>query len=131
HSMAVPDCTTTQEKQIAWRNEAADPPTATAAVKDEGKKQAPARLAHALAKWKEREAEAAKEPEMQARLRDEARRSYQESLKADPDSFEAMRGLARIYAAMGDYERALETYRTALAKHPRDVSLSVDLGMMH
>lgn len=123
-------CITTQEKKITVRSEGESPP-ASVAPKDEVKKPAPPRILLAVAEMKERGAETLKDnPEGQALLRDEARRGYQEILKAEPDHIEACRGLARVYTRMGDHERALETYTKAIAKHPRNVTLWYERGMM-
>jgi Tfp pilus assembly protein PilF len=125
-------CVTTHEKKVSVQDQL-DPPTVTAGPhKEEAKKPPPPRVLHAFAQMKEKEADGIKDnPDAQAARRDEARRSYQEILKADPDSSEAFRGLARIYVCMGDYERATQTYRKALAKRPRDVEIWHDFGMMH
>jgi Tfp pilus assembly protein PilF len=124
-------CVTTQEKKVTVRSDGESPPTPIAS-KDDGKKPAPPSILLAFAEMKVRDAEAIKDnPEGQARLRDEARRAYQEILKTDPDHIEARRGLARVYASMGDHARAQETYNRALAKHPRDVTLWYEQGMMH
>ena len=48
-----------------------------------------------------------------------------------PDNIDACLGLARVYTRIGDFERANETYVKALAKHPRDLAIWHDLGMMH
>jgi tetratricopeptide (TPR) repeat protein len=129
--LAASGCVTTHEKQVTIRDQADPAPTA-AAPKNDPKKPVPPRLLFVFAEGKERDADsAADNPEGQARLRDEARLAYQKILEADPNQFDACRGLARVYAKMGDYARAQETYQKALAKTPRDVSLWFDLGMMH
>jgi Tfp pilus assembly protein PilF len=124
-------CVTTQEKKVTVRREDEPPPTPVA-IKDEPKKTPPPRILMAFAEMKERGAEALKDdPEGQARLRDQARQGYQEVLKAEPDHVDASRGLARIYVILGDHERAHEVYGKALAKHPRNVTLWYEQGMMH
>jgi len=124
-------CVTTQEKKVVIHRDDESSPTLVAA-EDEGTKPAPPRVLFAFAEMKERDAETLRDnPEAQARLRDEARRGYQEILRTEPDQIEACRGLARIYAQMSDFERAQETYNRALAKHPRDVTLWYEQGMMH
>ena len=80
----------------------------------------------ALGKIKETEAdtEAAKKyPEIQSQLRDDARKAYQHALQIDPNNLDAFHHLGRIYVKMGDYDRAQEIYKKALAKHPKDGSL--------
>jgi tetratricopeptide (TPR) repeat protein len=129
--LAASGCVTTHEKQVTIRDQA-DPVAAAAAAKNDAKKPVPQRLLFAIAEAKERDADAATDnPEGQARMRDEARQTYQKILEADPKQLDACRGLARVYAKMGDYTRAQETYQKALAKNPRDVTLWYDLGMMH
>jgi Tfp pilus assembly protein PilF len=129
-ALASSGCITTTEKNVTFRDQA-DPQPATTA-KDEGTKEPPAKMLFAMARMKEGLAESSKDnPETQQRARDEARRTYQEILKNEPDNIDAFRALARVYTRMGDYDRAQDTYRKALAKHPRDVSLWYDCGMMH
>jgi tetratricopeptide (TPR) repeat protein len=124
-------CVTTTEKKVFFRTEGEAPPVTTA-PKDEPKKPAPPGVVIAFAAMKEREADAVKsDPEAQARLRDEARRGYQDVLKHEPNNHEAIRGLARIYTRMADFDRAREVYTKALAKSPRDPELWHDLGMMY
>jgi Tfp pilus assembly protein PilF len=129
--LASSGCVTTQEKTVTFAIDG-ERPSLAATPKEEPRKPVPPRVVLAIAETKEREADAVKDnPEGQARLRDAARRSYQEVLKTEPDHIEACRGLARVYAGMGDYERAQETYQKALAKHPRDMNLWYEMGMMH
>ena len=129
--LASSGCVTTQEKQVTVRTDG-ELPSLTPAPKVDPTKPVPARVVLAIAETKEREADAVKDnAEGQARLRDAARRGYQEILKTEPNHLEAYRGLARVYARMGDYERAQETYQKALARHPRDMTLWYDMGMMH
>ena len=98
------------------------------------KRNPQARTEVAFGKLKENEAdsEAAKsQPEAQARMRDEARRAYQQALKLDANNLDAYRGLAGVYAKSGDFERAIETYKKAMAQHPKDANLWYDLGLCH
>jgi tetratricopeptide (TPR) repeat protein len=130
--LAASGCVSTTEKTVTLRRADEPPPAPVQPVKEEAKKPTPPRILYTMGETKEREADALRDnPEQQARLRDDARRAYQEILKTDPDHVEAHRGLARVYGRMGDYERAQETYKKALAKHPRDVSLWYDFGMMY
>jgi len=86
----------------------------------------------ALGVLKEREADKAPEDaELQQRLRDQARRAFQEAIKTNPKCLAAHQGLARVYLAQGDEERALETYRKATAQFPKEPSLWIDLAMCH
>src|SRR5438128_6113713 len=86
-----------------------------------------------LVAWAEcREADAAKvenDAAAQNRLRDAARKHYQEALQIDANYLPAWIGLARVHRDLGDYDRALDTYRKGLEKYPREVGLWVDLGM--
>jgi Flp pilus assembly protein TadD len=105
------------------------------AKKEDGPKRKPMPTTEiAFGQMREGEADspiAKQNPEAQARLRDEARQAYQQALKLDPNNLEAYRCLGRLYTKMSDYERALETYKKAMAKHPKDASLWYDLGMCH
>lgn len=132
-ALACGGCVTSQQtKSVAVRRADEPAPAPVVAKKDEPKKQASPKLMLALAELKERQAETAKDqPDAQAKLRDEARQVYQDLLKAYPDHLEAYRGLGNVYTRMGDYERALDTYQKALTKHPKDVVLWHDLGMLH
>ncbi len=86
----------------------------------------------AFGKMKEREADAPQlksNPEAQAHLRDEARRAYQQAIKLDPKSFEGYRHLGRLYVKMDDTDRALETYKKAMATNAKDGDLWYDLAL--
>jgi len=125
-------CVTTTEQKVTFPNPGEKPVVPASALKDEAKKPAPPRLLIAVAEMKENDAELVKDqPEKQARLRDEARRAYQDIVKAEPNNIAAYRGLARIYVRMGDYERAEQTFKKAVARQPRDVHLWFDMGMMY
>lgn len=56
-------------------------------------------------------------------LLDSARQRYQRALKKQPKNAEAMLGLAKLYAAAGDKERAVEMYRAAMKANPKDHAL--------
>jgi Tfp pilus assembly protein PilF len=128
-AFACGGCVTSQKTTTTFAPEGQPP---AVAKRDEPKKPAPPRLKSAFAELKEREADASKgTPERQAKLRDEARQIYVDTLKADPNSLEAARGLGRVYTQMDNFERAEEVYRTALAKHPKDMTLLYDFGTMH
>jgi tetratricopeptide (TPR) repeat protein len=88
----------------------------------------------AFGKMKEAEADAVQlkgSPEAQARLRDEARKAYQQAIKLDPTSLEGTRHLGRLYVKMGDTDRALETYKKAMPKHAKEGGLWYDMGLCH
>lgn len=70
-------------------------------------------------------------PESQARLREDARKAYQNALKVDPNSLDAHRCLGSLYVKTGDFERAMDTYKKALAKHPNESILWYDLALCH
>ncbi len=111
-----------------------DPPPGTVVkkAKEGPKRQAPPSIAVALAVIKEREAERARDnPEQQMKLRDAARLFYQEALRVDPDYQEAIAGLARVYTRLGEFNRAIDLYTKALAKHPGDAKLWFGVGMCH
>jgi tetratricopeptide (TPR) repeat protein len=130
--LACSGCVTTTETQVSFPKPGEAPRKPLVAAKEEPKQPAPPRLVVTVAEMKESDADAAKDqPEKQARLRDEARRAYMEVIKAEPDNFAAYRGLARVYARLGDYERAQETYKKALTRQPRDVHIWFDMGMMY
>jgi len=77
----------------------------------------------------EQEAAKAEIPTRQQALRDEARKAYQEALRLDATCLSAYVGLGRVYTDLQDYERALETYRRGLEKHPKEVALWFAQGM--
>jgi Tfp pilus assembly protein PilF len=111
---------------------AEDPPVARKS--ESAKRDSQVRLEIAFGRMKEVEADSdalKSNPEGQARLRDDARKAYQEALKKDPHSLEAHRCLAGVYLKSNDLERALDTYKKALAKHPKESILWYDLGMYH
>jgi tetratricopeptide (TPR) repeat protein len=88
----------------------------------------------AFGRMKEAEADAAhhkNNQEAQARLRDEARRAYQQAIKLDPNCLEAYRHLGHLYIKMGDSDRALETYQKALAKHAKESGIWYDMGLCY
>lgn len=86
---------------------------------DDGKRSP--RIAVALAAYKEAEARSLnQEPETQFKVRDEARKLYQEAIKQDPSFVDAHRGLVRVYVDLGDFPRAQETVKKAQTKFPRE-----------
>jgi len=112
----------------------AEVPTKVTKKEDGPKRPAQAKTEIAFGQMKESDAEseaAKKNPEAQAHLRDDARLAYQAALKQDPNNVEAYRHLARLYTKVGDYDRAFDTYKKAMAKHPKDAELWYDLGLCH
>lgn len=88
----------------------------------------------AFGRMKENEADAVQlknNPEAQAHLRDEARKAYQQALKIDPHNLDAQRHLGRLYVKMGDTDRALETYKKAMANHAKQSGLWYDMGLCY
>src|SRR5262245_59438945 len=99
-----------------------DTPTAKRALKPD--------TVVSLAAFRESEATDTKEgPAKQRQLRDEARQSYQEALRLDPNCLAAYQGLGRVYTELNDWQRAMEAYRTGLEKHPRDPALWFGQGV--
>ncbi len=68
-------------------------------------------------------------PADQERLRDQARRAYQQALQIEPNDLPALTGLARLYVTLEDHERAVATYQKAIQAYPKDASLWHELGM--
>jgi len=132
-------CVTTQGKDTSRlpqaTNVAGMPDTAVNVKKADGPKRAAqprTEIAFGVMKENDADSDAAKKnPEGQARLRDDARLAYQAALKQDPNNLEALRHLARLYTKVGDYDRAFDTYRKAMAKHPKDAALWYELGLCH
>jgi len=70
-------------------------------------------------------------PQEQQQRRAQARRSYEQALEIDPKCVEAYRGLAQLYAADQQPERAISTYQSAVRVLPRNSELWFGLGMLH
>lgn len=85
----------------------------------------------AFAVLREQTAAAKESPAERTELLDQARRAYQQALKLDAQYLPAYKGLARLYEAIQDHDRAVETYRRGLQIHPRDPELWHQLGMCH
>jgi tetratricopeptide (TPR) repeat protein len=62
-------------------------------------------------------------------LLDKARRSYQEAIKLNNNCKEAYLGLAQTYQEMGDHQREVNAYQSALKVFPKDASFWFELGM--
>jgi tetratricopeptide (TPR) repeat protein len=73
--------------------------------------------------------EADRTPAQKEHLYDQARKSYQQAVKLDPQCIDAYKGLARTYQAQGNRERAVATYQEAMQALPKDASLPFELGM--
>jgi tetratricopeptide (TPR) repeat protein len=108
----------------------APPAVVDSSPKDDGKR-AP-RVAVAMAAYKEAEArQLDRNPETQFKVRDQARKLYQEAIGLDPTNLEAHRGLARVYVDLGDFARAQETLRKAQAKFPKESIFWYEHAQMH
>ena len=53
----------------------------------------------------------------------EAEKAYNSALKADPESEDALTGLAMLYADLGDTKRAIEKLKAATEKNPSETTL--------
>jgi tetratricopeptide (TPR) repeat protein len=127
-------CVTTQNQKNGETSAAKFDETPAIAKNDGLKRNPQAKTEIAFGKLKEADADsdlAKNNPEMQSRLRDEARKAYQQALKIDPNNLEAARCLAAVYLKANDYDRAFDIYKKAMAKHPKDASLWYDVGLAH
>jgi tetratricopeptide (TPR) repeat protein len=68
-------------------------------------------------------------PAQKQQILDQARKAYQQALKLDPKCIAAYRGLARTYQQLGDHDRTVATYQSALKVLPGEASLWFELGM--
>ncbi|OWK41634.1 TPR domain protein, putative component of TonB system [Fimbriiglobus ruber] len=57
-------------------------------------------------------------------LLDSARQRYQRVLATDPKNKTALVGLAHLYTRIGDRDKAIATYKTAVQYHPKDAELA-------
>lgn len=134
-TMLSSGCWTTQKSIVGPAAGNRIEETPVRAAKNDGPRRNPLPATEiAFGKMKEGEADSAalkQHPETRALLRDEARKAYQQALKIDPNNLEAQRCLGKLYAKMGDHERAQEIYKKAMAKHPKDAGLWFDLGLCH
>jgi tetratricopeptide (TPR) repeat protein len=109
----------------------APPPSAAETKAKEDPKRAP-RVAIAMAVYKEAEArQLDRNPETQFKVRDQARKLYQEALGMDPSFIEAHRGLARVYVDLGEFARAQETLKKAQARFPKEGIFWYEQAQMH
>jgi tetratricopeptide (TPR) repeat protein len=97
---------------------------------DDGKRVP--RVAVAMAAYKEADARAMdRNPETQFKVRDQARKLYQEAIRLDPNFVEAHRGLARVYVDLGDFPRAQDTLHKAQAKFPKHSIFWYEQAQLH
>jgi Tfp pilus assembly protein PilF len=61
----------------------------------------------------------------------EAEEHYEEALRAEPNSLEAILALGRVYQRTGRHDSALELYRQAIVKHRDQPALWNDLGLCY
>lgn len=64
-------------------------------------------------------------------LLDMARMRYQKALKEDPKNKGALLGVARMYARLGEKERAVATYKQYLSAYPKDHEVPHELALKH
>lgn len=65
---------------------------------------------------------------LQRNERSEARRRFEEVRRAAPGRGDAMVGLAKVMALVGEHRAAVELYRSALAVRPQDVGAGLGLA---
>jgi tetratricopeptide (TPR) repeat protein len=110
-------------------------PTTTAensADKEKPKRQPKPDTCVKLAVMREQTAEDPKlAPAERDKARDDARIEYQQALSIDPGYLPALQGLARLFDAMKDHEKAVATYQKALQLYPKDAAIWYELGMSH
>jgi tetratricopeptide (TPR) repeat protein len=64
-------------------------------------------------------------------LLDAARKGYQKAIKQEPKSKDAIRGLARYYAKLGEREESVRTYKRYLTLYPQDVEVAHEVAVAH
>ena len=64
-------------------------------------------------------------------LIDAARQGYQRALQTDPKCKPALLGVARLYARMGEHERADETFRKYMSHYPKDHAVVHEVAITH
>ena len=64
-------------------------------------------------------------------LLDMARQRYQRALKADPKNPAALLGLARMYARLGERDKAMDVYKKYAALYPKDHQVLHELAIVH
>jgi tetratricopeptide (TPR) repeat protein len=103
-------------------------PAPEPAVASNGPKQHRPESWVAYASYAAQEA-AARDGAQAERIRETARKAYQEALRLDPNCLSAHQGLGRLYVMAGDQERAAASYQAALKLAPKEASLWYELGM--
>lgn len=103
--------------------------------KPDGPKRAP-KASTEIAFGEMREAEADSEAyknnaEAQGRFRDEARKAYQGAIKTEPDNLKAHRCLGGLHLKCNEFDRAIDTYKKAMAKHPKESILWYDMSTVY
>ncbi len=119
---------------VAAATSATTPPPGVV-VKKEKEKDLPPRTPKAstcvaLADWYAKEAQAPnREPAQVDQLREVARKEYQQALSIDPNYLPTYQALGRLYVAMGDQARAMQTFQKGLSINSKHAALWYDLGM--
>lgn len=76
--------------------------------------------------------EAAMHPDRAERDREklltEARNTYQEALKRDPNNLDAMLGMAHVYRGMQEKDRCVEWYQKATKAQPKNAAIWGEMG---
>ncbi len=85
----------------------------------------------AFAKLAEQDAIDKEDPGAKEAAREKARLSYRRALDIDKHCLEAHLGLARMWEASGNHDRAVESFGHALKLQPKDASIWVEVGMIH
>jgi tetratricopeptide (TPR) repeat protein len=70
-------------------------------------------------------------PNNREQLLDAARQGYQRALTTDPKCKPALLGVARLYARIGEQERADEVYRKYLGYYPKDHAIVHEVAITH
>lgn len=70
------------------------------------------------------------EPGSKERLLDQARAGYQKALQQEPKSKDAIRGMARYYARVGDRDKTVEMYKKYLTLYP-EAAVAQEVAVAH
>lgn len=70
-------------------------------------------------------------PANREQLLDAARQGYQRALQTDPKNKAALLGVARLYARLGERERADDMYRKYLTHYPKDHAVVHEVAIVH
>ncbi len=62
---------------------------------------------------------------------DLAREGYQKALKQEPKNKNALLGIARFYAKIGEKEKAIEAYKKYLTAYPSDANAALEIAIAH